>query len=175
MVTFWSVSMNKNISIAMTLLLFRVPEEESCDMTCAWCWLHGSSGGLGISLGCWINTRRGWLCPSSFRGWQNECQLAGILCWSGDLSRIVPNSQGDCLNRTNALHRGWSRWMDGPLPWPPPPMREQPHRMVAVQRISMMCEKQLHKVIIIQRTFWIVDSWDTHWDSCVLFCFLLIF
>ena len=29
-------------------------------------------------------------------GWQNECQLAGILCRSGDPSRIVPNSQGDC-------------------------------------------------------------------------------
>ena len=36
-------------------------------------------------------------------------QLAGILCRSGDPSRIVPNSQGDCLRSTNALHRVWSQ------------------------------------------------------------------
>ena len=46
---------------------------------------------------------------------KNECQLAGILCQSGDLSRIVPNSQGDCFGSTNALHRLWSQWMDGTL------------------------------------------------------------
>ena len=40
-------------------------------------------------------------------------QLAGILCRSGNPSRIVPNSQGDCLGSTNALHRVWSQWMDG--------------------------------------------------------------
>ena len=51
----------------------------------------------------------------SFRGWQNECQLAGILCQSGNLSRIVSNSQGDCFGSTNALHRVWSQWMDGYL------------------------------------------------------------
>ena len=86
----------------------------------AWCWPNGLGGVLGIQgswvqipLGCWINTRWGWLCPSSFWGWQNECQLAGILCWSGDPSRIVPNSQGDCLGSTNALHRVWSQWTDG--------------------------------------------------------------
>ena len=44
-------------------------------------------------------------CLSSFRGQQNEYQPAGILCRSGDLSRIVPNSQGDLLGSTNALHR----------------------------------------------------------------------
>ena len=32
---------------------------------------------------------------------------------TGDLSRIVPKSQGDCLGSTNALHRVWSQWMDG--------------------------------------------------------------
>ena len=41
--------------------------------------------------------------------------LPGILCWSGNPSRIVPNSQGDCLGSTNALHRVWSQWMDGLL------------------------------------------------------------
>ena len=60
-------------------------------------------------------------CHPSVRGRQNECQLAdqlaGILCRSGDLSRIVPNSQGDCLGSTNALHRVWSQRMDGLLPW----------------------------------------------------------
>ena len=77
-------------------------------------------GGLGILgswvqilFGCWINTRWGWLCLSSFRSRQNECQLAGILCRSGDPSRIVSNSQGDCLGSTNALHRAWSQRMDG--------------------------------------------------------------
>ena len=44
---------------------------------------------------------------------KNECQLAGILCWSGYLSRIVPISQGDCLGSINALHSVWSQWMDG--------------------------------------------------------------
>ena len=84
-----------------------------------WCWLNGSGGGFGIRrswvqipLYCWINTRWGWLCLSSFRGRQNEIQLAGILCPSGDPSRIVPNSQGDRLGSTNALHRVWSQWMD---------------------------------------------------------------
>ena len=69
--------------------------------------------GVQIPLGCWINTRWGWLCLSSFWGQQNECQLDGILCRSGDLSRIVPDSQGDCLGSTNALHRVWSQRMDG--------------------------------------------------------------
>ena len=49
--------------------------------------------------------------PSEFR--KNVCQLAGILRRSGDPSRIVPNSQGDCLGSTNALHRVWFQWMDG--------------------------------------------------------------
>ena len=44
---------------------------------------------------------------------KNECQLAGIQCRSVDPSRIVSNSQGDCLGSTNALHRVWSQWMDG--------------------------------------------------------------
>ena len=39
---------------------------------------------------------RGVNCLSSFRGRQNEGQHAGVLCQSGDLSRIVPNSQRDC-------------------------------------------------------------------------------
>ena len=34
--------------------------------------------------------------------------LVGILCRSGDPSGIVPNSQGDYLGSTNALHRIWS-------------------------------------------------------------------
>ena len=38
--------------------------------------------------------------------------VSGILCQSGDPSRIVPNSQGDCLSSTNVLHRVWSQWMD---------------------------------------------------------------
>ena len=38
---------------------------------------------------------------------------ASLLVYCGDPSRIVPNSQGDCLSSTNALHRGWSQWMDG--------------------------------------------------------------
>jgi len=43
---------------------------------------------------------------------QNECQLAAILCRSGDPSRIVSNSQGVCLGSTNALHSVWSDgWM----------------------------------------------------------------
>ena len=45
----------------------------------------------------------------------NECQHAGILCRSGDPSRIVPNRQGDCLSSTNALDRVWSQS-------PPPPI-----------------------------------------------------
>ena len=49
--------------------------------------------------------------PSEVR--KNECQLAGLLCWSRDPSRIVPNSPGDCLGSTNALHKVWSQWMDG--------------------------------------------------------------
>ena len=44
---------------------------------------------------------------------KNECQLAGILCRSGDPSRIVSNSPRDCSGGTNALHRVWSQWMDG--------------------------------------------------------------
>ena len=32
---------------------------------------------------------------------------------SGDPSRIVSNSQGDCLGSTDALYRIWSQWMDG--------------------------------------------------------------
>ena len=56
-------------------------------------------------------TRYGQSKLSSFWGWQNECQLAGIgiLCRSGDPSRIVSNSQGDCLSSTNALQRVWSQ------------------------------------------------------------------
>ena len=54
-----------------------------------------------------------WL--SSFRGRQNECQLAGILCQNGDPSRIMPNSQGDCLSSTNALHRVWSQSLSSVL------------------------------------------------------------
>ena len=50
-----------------------------------------------------------WLSP--FWGRQNEYQHVGILCRSGDPSRIVPNSQGDCFGNTNALHRVWSQWM----------------------------------------------------------------
>ena len=46
---------------------------------------------------------------------KNECQHAGVLSRSGDPSRIVPNSQGDCLSSTNTLHRVWSRWMDGSM------------------------------------------------------------
>ena len=34
--------------------------------------------------------------------------LTQKLCWSGDPSRIVPTSQGDCLSSTDALHRVWS-------------------------------------------------------------------
>ena len=34
---------------------------------------------------------------------KNEYQLVDILCWSGDLSRIMPNSPGDCLGSINAL------------------------------------------------------------------------
>uniref|UniRef100_A0A8C4QDD5 Myb-like domain-containing protein n=1 Tax=Eptatretus burgeri TaxID=7764 RepID=A0A8C4QDD5_EPTBU len=41
----------------------------------------------------------------SFGGRQNECQLADILCRSGDPSRIMPNSQGDSFGSTNAVHR----------------------------------------------------------------------
>ena len=48
----------------------------------AWCWLNGSGGGLGIlgswvqiPLRCWINTRWGWLCLSSFWGWQKSASL----------------------------------------------------------------------------------------------------
>ena len=34
------------------------------------------------------------------------------MCRSGDLSRIVPNSQENCFCSTNALHRVWSQCMD---------------------------------------------------------------
>ena len=37
---------------------------------------------------------------------------SSIQRWSGDPSRIVPNSQGDCFRSTNALYRVWSQWMD---------------------------------------------------------------
>ena len=90
----------------------------------AWCCLYGLGGGFGILgswvqilLSCWINIRWGWLCLSFFWGWQNKYQLAGILCLSGDLSRIVPNSPGNCLGSTNALHRVWSWWLDGWIDW----------------------------------------------------------
>ena len=33
------------------------------------------------------------------------------MCRSGDLSRIGPNSPGDCLGSTNALHRVWLQWI----------------------------------------------------------------
>ena len=48
---------------------------------------------------------------------KNEYQPAGILCRSGDPSRIVPNSPRNCLGSTDALHRVWSQWMDGPNNW----------------------------------------------------------
>ena len=48
-----------------------------------------------------------------------SAQLAGILRRSGDPSRIVPNSQGDCLSSTDALHRVWSQS-------PPPPLHGSP-------------------------------------------------
>jgi len=35
-----------------------------------------------------------------------------VSCQNGDLSRIVPNSQGVRLGSTNALYRVWSQWMD---------------------------------------------------------------
>ena len=92
---------------------------------------NGKGGGLGILgywvqmlLVCWINTRWGWLCLSSFWGQQNECQLAGTLCRSGDLSRVVPNSQGDCLGSTNTLYRVWSQS-------PPPLLHTQPAQHVS--------------------------------------------
>ena len=40
-------------------------------------------------------------------------KMSAILCWSGDMPRIVPNSQGNCFGSTNAQHRVWSQWMDG--------------------------------------------------------------
>ena len=43
---------------------------------------------------------------------KNEYQLARILCRSGDPSRIMPDSPGNCLGSTNALHRECSQWMD---------------------------------------------------------------
>ena len=39
-----------------------------------------------------------------------------ILRRSGDLSRIVPNSPGDCFDSTNALYRVCSQWLDGSRP-----------------------------------------------------------
>ena len=48
---------------------------------------------------------------------KNECQNSGIPCRSGDPSRIVSNSQGDCSGSTNALHRVWSQYP--PLPIDP--------------------------------------------------------
>ena len=39
--------------------------------------------------------------------------MLGILCRSGDPSRIVSNSQGDCFGSTNTLHRVWSQSKDG--------------------------------------------------------------
>ena len=95
----------------------------------AWCWLYGFGGGFGIlgswvqiPLDCWIHTRWGWLCLSSFWGQQNECQHAGILCRSGDPSTIGPNSQGDCLGSTVptfCIEYGPDGWMDC-LHYPPP-------------------------------------------------------
>ena len=43
---------------------------------------------------------------SSLLGWLSHLS---VLCQSGDLSRIVPNSQGDCFCSTNALCRVWSQ------------------------------------------------------------------
>ena len=54
-------------------------------------------------------------CLSSFRGRQNEYQLAGILCQSGDPSRIVANSQGDYLSSTRLCTEY------GPNGWTPLP------------------------------------------------------
>ena len=52
---------------------------------------------------------------------KNEYQLDGILYWSGDPSRIVPNSPGDCFGITDTLYTVWSQWMDGPPScWGPP-------------------------------------------------------
>ena len=108
------------------------------------CWHNGESGGLGIvgsrfqiPLGSWINTRWGWLCLSSFQGRQNECEHAGLLCRSGDPSRIVPNSPGDCSGSTNGLHRVWSQWIDGSFD--------------CVQDISKSCGR-------ILMTHWVCDE-----------------
>ena len=51
-------------------------------------------------------------CHPSKVGKMNASLLVGILCRSGDPSRIVPNSQGDCLGSTNALHRVWSQSLE---------------------------------------------------------------
>ena len=40
-------------------------------------------------------------------------KMSASMCRSGDLSRIVSNSQGDCLGSTNALHIVWPQWNDG--------------------------------------------------------------
>jgi len=50
------------------------------------------------SVGHWINTRRGWLSLSSFRGWQNEFQCTGIgaqhQLWSCAPTKwLLPSSQ----------------------------------------------------------------------------------
>ena len=42
-------------------------------------------------------------CHPSEVGKMSVSMLAGILCQGGDTSRIVSNSQGDCLSSTNAL------------------------------------------------------------------------
>ena len=43
----------------------------------------------------------------SLLGWPSH---SSILRQSGDLSRIVLNSEGDCFGSTNALYRVWSQW-----------------------------------------------------------------
>ena len=51
-------------------------------------------------------------CHLSEVGKMSASMLAGILCRSGDLSRIVSNSPGDCFGSTNALHKVWFQWME---------------------------------------------------------------
>ena len=55
---------------------------------------------------------------SSFSGWHNEYQLAGMIepfaypASEWKPIQDVPNSPGDCFSSTDALYRVWSKWMD---------------------------------------------------------------
>ena len=69
---------------------------------------------LAMKLSAELTPGGGWLSLSSFRGHQNEYQLAGVLCRSEDPSRIVPIAKKSASAApTLRTEYGPDGWMDG--------------------------------------------------------------